>query len=296
MTGIPILSRFRPFRRPIRTLSCAPGVRWPDLHRLWLHPEALPRFAAETPVARRTLSLLGPLDWQHFPERNLSRRWVQPAVSYAAFAGAMLVKLNEGLASMGDLRRYLVEHPTLIPLLGFQTVHSNRNAHGFDPQASLPTQRHLTRMLRELPNSVLQYLLAESVRLIQAELRQYQLTMGECISVDTKHILAWVKENNPKAHLEVRFDKTQQPAGDPDCRLGCKRQHNHRKPPQPLGQEPPSTPKNYPLPGEALKLGEFYWGYASGVVATKVPGWGEVVLAELTQTFDQADVSYFFPF
>jgi hypothetical protein len=31
------------------------------------------------------------------------------------------------------------------------------------------------------------------------------------------------------------------------------------------------------------------------VVAAKVPGWGEMVLAELTQTFDQADVSYFFP-
>jgi len=49
--------------------------------------------------------LLGSLDWQHFPERNLTRHWVQTAVSYAAFAGAMLVKLNKGLDSMGDLRR-----------------------------------------------------------------------------------------------------------------------------------------------------------------------------------------------
>jgi hypothetical protein len=31
------------------------------------------------------------------------------------------------------------------------------------------------------------------------------------------------------------------------------------------------------------------------VVATKVPGWGEFVLAELTQTFDRADPTYFFP-
>ena len=42
-------------------------------------------------------------------------------------------------------------------------------------------------------------------------------------------------------------------------------------------------------------MGEYYWGYASGVVATKVPHWGEFVLAELTQPFDAADVSYFFP-
>jgi hypothetical protein len=33
---------------------------------------------------------------------------------------------------------------------------------------------------------------------------------------------------------------------------------------------------------------EYYWGYASGVVATKVPGWGEFVLAEMTDTFDHS--------
>ena len=42
-------------------------------------------------------------------------------------------------------------------------------------------------------------------------------------------------------------------------------------------------------------LGEYYWGYASGIVATKVADWGEFVLAELTQAFDQSDISYFFP-
>jgi hypothetical protein len=206
----------------------------------------------------------------------------------------MLVKLNEGLESMGDLRQYLVEHPGFIPLLGFRTVRSRAHLCGFDPDASLPTGRHLTRMLREMPNSALQYLLADSVRLIRAELSQHGVTVGECISLDTKHILAWVKENNPKTYVEERYDKHKQPAGDPDCKLGCKRQHNQRKQ-LPLGQEPPPTPKVNPLSGENLKLGEFYWGYGSGVVATKVPEWGEMVLAELTQTFDQADVSYFFP-
>ena len=32
-----------------------------------------------------------------------------------------------------------------------------------------------------------------------------------------------------------------------------------------------------------------------GVVATKASAWGEFVLAELTQTFDKSDPSYFFP-
>ena len=37
------------------------------------------------------------------------------------------------------------------------------------------------------------------------------------------------------------------------------------------------------------------WGYASGVVATKIPDVGEVVLAERTRPFNESDISYFFP-
>lgn len=97
-------------------------------------------------------------------------------------------------------------------------------------------------------------------------------------------MIAWVKENNPKAYVKDRYDKTKQPAGDPDCRLGCKRRHN-RMP----------TPTRNSVPAASLKVGEYYWGYGSGVVVAKVPGWGEFVIAELTQTFDHGDVTYFFP-
>jgi hypothetical protein len=50
-----------------------------------------------------------------------------------------------------------------------------------------------------------------------------------------------------------------------------------------------------PLPARQAKVGEYYWGYGSGVVVAKVAGFGEFVIAELTQPFDQADVTYFFP-
>ena len=148
-------------------------------------------------------------------------------------------------------------------------------------------------MLRVLPNAVLQFLLADSVRLIREELAALGMQTGTCISLDTKHILAWVKENNPKAYVENRYDKARQPAGDPDCKLGCKRRHNRRQ----AGSEPetPSTPAKNPIPATEKSSGEFYWGYGSGVVVTKAPGWGELILAELTQTFDKADTTYFFP-
>jgi hypothetical protein len=147
-------------------------------------------------------------------------------------------------------------------------------------------------MLRNIPNAVLQILLDSTVALLQEALLP-ELYFGHAISLDTKHILAWVKENNPKAYLENndRYDKHQQPAGDPDCRLGCKKKRNQSKTPQ---QTLP-TPNENPVPASSVKVGEWYWGYATGVVATKVPGWGEFVLAEYTQPFNCSDVSYFFP-
>ena len=93
-----------------------------------------------------------------------------------------------------------------------------------------------------------------------------------------------MKENNPKAYVSERFNKHQQPVGDPDCKLGCKRKHNRQV-----------TPTKESVPAHTLAVGEFYWGYGSGIVVVKVPEWGEFVLAEMTQTFDQSDVSYFFP-
>ncbi len=63
------------------------------MHTLWLQPRLLPKYASETPMVKRAPDLLGPLDWKRFPERNLQRNWGQAAISYAAFAGAALVKL-----------------------------------------------------------------------------------------------------------------------------------------------------------------------------------------------------------
>jgi hypothetical protein len=59
--------------------------------------------------------------------------------------------------------------------------------------------------------------------------------------------------------------------------------------------EQPDTPASNPLPADTVSVGEYYWGYGSGVVVVKVPNYGEFVLAELTQPFNQPDLSYFFP-
>jgi hypothetical protein len=294
MASKPILSRLVHFQQIIE------GLTWqrerPDLHTLTTHYAALPALVRNSPPALRYLDLLAPLAWDRFPERNLD--WQPWPVPYRAVAAACLIKLDQKISSMGRLRQFLLDHPALIWLLGFPLHLTPGHAPGFVVEDSLPTARHLTRMLREIPHADCQFLLTDSVRLLQAKLAQHGVRLGYCISGDTKHILAWVRENNPKAYVADRFDKTRQPKGDPDCRLGCKRRHNKGSPGTD-GQAPPQPPRGTPLtnpvPAHTVEVGEFYWGYASGVIACKVPGWGEFVLAELTQPFNQPDVSYFYP-
>jgi hypothetical protein len=256
----------------------------PNLHTDWQHPEHLPAFVCACPTAIRYLELLGPLHWGDLPKRPMARNWRQPTIALSAIAAAELIKLNEGLASMSHLHQYLGEHPGLIWLLGFPLHPAPNPPLGFNARASLPTPRHLTQLLRHVPNAALQFLLTSSVQPILAELVGRGVPPVECVSLDTKHILAWVKENNPKTYVPDRFNKDRQPAGDPDCKLGCKRRHNQWV-----------TPTHNPVAAQTVQVGEYYWGYGSGIVVTKVPDWGEFVLAELTQPFDQGDLTYFFP-
>jgi hypothetical protein len=291
MTSIPIitwLGRFKQFGQPFSRPK-QPALRpdWAD------YTHKLPLFVRQCPVAHRYLELLGPLPWADFPQRATHLNGYDQPMPYTAFAAACLIKLDQHLVSMGHLRRYLTDHPALLWLLGFPLVTDPNLPWRFNTDASLPTQRHFTRMLRQIPNTFFQTLLDSTVTLIKTELAELDLPLGQCIAMDTKHILAWVKENNPKTYLKSRerYDKTRQPAGDPDCRLGCKRRRNQRA----STKQPPPTPPDNPVPANTISVGEYYWGYASGVVATKIPDWGEVVLAELTQPFDQPDVAYFYP-
>ena len=260
------------------------------------------------------LALLGALDWAHFPERPGGRAWPGPTPApRAPFAAAYLVKLAEEKRHFGQLRTFLLEHPALVWVLGFPLIPAPAAPWGFDVAASVPSRKHLGRVLRELDNATLQFLLTASIHCL-ADLLPPEVAFGNEISLDTKHIIAWVKENNPKVFVRHRYDKTRQPQGDPDCKLGFKPDENsapHQAAartdppaatvppsvtPAPAAAATPTTdglPASGPLPKPAK--GQYYWGYASGVVATKVADWGEVVLADLTQTFDHGDESYFHP-
>lgn len=279
---------FDNFQASLPGLESIPLQR-PKLNRLAQVRARLPSFVQTCPTAQRYLDLLGSLDWDSLPERDPHRAWPGPQPQpRAAYVASYLVKVEEGLRYMSDLHRFLQERPSLIWLFGFNLYPDASQIHGFDVGKSLPSSKHFGRVLRELPNACLQTLLTSSVHNLQANLPQ-AVNFGQSISLDTKVILAWVKENNPKTFIpeSQRLDKTCQPTGDPDCKLGCKKKAN-----QPPNEAEPEQKASHTNFGQQ---DVYFWGYASGLVGTKIPDWGEFVLAELTQTFDRNDVTYFFP-
>lgn len=272
--------------------GCRPlPLERPDLHQLAQLPvTALPSQIERSSLACRYLDLLGPIDWVAWQQQvtSLSAPGPTPG-SLIPFISAYLVKLDQSLLTMTSLRNFLAMHPELVWLLGFPLRPCTYQPWGFDLQTSLPSRNRWSQVLRGLDNEALQSLLTMTVQLLR-QIVPPDCGFGQTISLDTKHVIAWVKENNPKAYIkESRFDKSRQPVGDKDCRLGYKSRSNQRV--------VRSTPHQEGLPASRLGVGrgEFYWGYASGVVATKVPGYGEFVLAEMTAPFNHSDASYFHP-
>lgn len=253
----------------------------PHLPRLLLAHRYQPRYVRRCAVTQQVKAQLELLDWDLLPTTLGKQRHGYHTIPISAYVAAYLVKIERQLPTMGQLHRFLREHPALIWALGFPLVPDKSQPHGFNAERSLPIQRHFNRKLSDLPNEIIQNLLDGQVAWLQMKLGT---SFGEVVSIDTKHIVAWVKENNPKAFGAERYDKSKQPAGDPDCKLGCKRKKN-QKAPSKEGQ-----PAN-----EKVSIGEYYWGYASGAVVTKLPRFGEFVLAECTQTFDYGDSTYFLP-
>src|SRR5262245_20863175 len=257
----------------------------------------LPAWVEADPVVQEYRALLGELPWKQFPERRTDRAWPGPAPDpRAPFAAAYLVKLHEGKRYMSELRLFLIKHPALVYYLGFERVSDPAAPHGFNVEQTVPARRHFSSVLRTLPNDALQFLLSATVQLLRATLPpDQQATFGDTIAGDTQALLAWVKENNPKQYIkEGRLDKTRQPSGDADCKLGVKHRRN-RAPADADGGEQP-TPASDAKPAASLQVGvDIFWGYASGVVATRLSDGTEVVLAERTRPFNESDISYFFP-
>lgn len=216
------------------------------------------------------------------PDWSVVAYWQAPRSVYCdthdhpiiAYLKAFLTCLHRGMLYTTQLRSFLQEHPLLIIELGFHLHLDPTTAYGFDVEHTLPCRQWFSQKLRTLDPALLQALLAATVRDLQAEIPG----LGEVVAFDVKHLYAWVKENNERAYVKDRYDKTRILTGDPDCKLGVKRSTNQEQP-----------------DGSTKEKKELLWGYGSGVAAATTPNYGDVVLAEYTLPFNEGDVTYFQP-
>jgi hypothetical protein len=192
----------------------------------------------------------------------------------ATYIKAFLIRIKQGFIYATQLRDFLAKHPLLVIELGFQLELDPNADYGFDVERTLPCRYWLGEKLRQLDHSLLQDLLAATVAALKEEIPG----LGEVVAFDVKHLYAWVKENNERAYVKDRYDKTHKPVGDPDCALGVKRRTNLEQ-----------------ADGSSLEKVESLWGYGSGVAAATVADYGDVVLAEYTQPFNENDITYFRP-
>lgn len=227
------------------------------------------------PVVADYRAFFSSLDWSIVEQWDADHhRRGRPGNSTSTYLKAFLVRINEGLIYTKQLRAFLVKHPLLVIDLGFHLVLDFTQPYGFDIEQTLPCRYWFGEKLRSLDRGLLTDLLAGTVHALQEEIPG----LGEVVSFDVKHLYAWVKENNKRVYVKDRYDKTQRLIGDPNCKLGVKR----------------STNKELP-DGSTEEEKEMLWGYGSGVAAATTPDYGDVVLAEYTQPFNEGDVTYFRP-
>ena len=227
------------------------------------------------PVVADYRSFFSFLDWSVVDQWQAQKSHRgRPAQNIASYIKAFLIRIREGIIYTTQLRKFLLKHPLLIIELDF-ALHLDPTApYGFDAEKTLPSRYWLGERLRDLDQGLLQSLLQATVR----DLKQEIPGLGETVAYDVKHIYAWVKENNERVYVKDRYDKTKRLAGDPDCRLGVKRSTNQEQP-----------------DGSTKEKKELIWGYGTGVAAAFTASYGDVVLAEFTQPFNENDISYFRP-
>ena len=226
------------------------------------------------PVVQDYRAFFSLLDWSLVDawEQQRSARGRPLIHPTSAYLKAFLLRLREGLIYSTQLRSFLLKHPLLIIDFNFELVLDPSTPYGFDAEKTLPCRYWFGEKLRTLDPSLLQSLLHATVSALQAEIPG----LGETVAFDVKHLYAWVKENNLRAYVSDRFNKELVLAGDPNCKLGVKRSTNQEQP-----------------DGTSKEKKELIWGYGSGVAAATTPDYGDVVLAEYTQPFNEGDITYF---
>src|SRR5690348_17548284 len=109
------------------------------------------------PLVQRYRDFFALFDWRVVPQPGIdpSRPGKRPHPQ-SAYLKALLLKREEGMSTCTQLRRYLLEHPLLVLVLGFRPVLNRDLPYGFDVAKTVPTARWFRKLQHDLCQSVLQ--------------------------------------------------------------------------------------------------------------------------------------------
>lgn len=151
-----------------------------------------------------------------------------------ALLRAFIVMKCEKLAIITDLKDFLDNNLKIAYLCGFNIL------------KPLPSYTVLQRFIKNLPNDILKEIFKNQVN----TLKDLGAISCKFTSFDWTPIKANTRQNNPKSFAKNKFQKTNQPKSDKDCRLGIHSASNEL------------TEKNY----------EYYWGYKNFVLCDAISG------------------------
>lgn len=234
-------------------------------------PEVREALGAD-PVAQRYLTLFAPINWAAVPERTPRRAYPGPVPHpYRSAVQALIVKVLEQRRSGEALRTYLCEHPALTVVLGFRPVPDPQDPTRIDWGRTVPSARWFRQHAHDRADEV-RALLTQTVRAAQ----RLATDPGLVVAIDTTHIVAHVRENNPKRASRRRWGRGHRPSGDRDCRLGAKV----------LSNQAPGRRKTY------------LYGYGCGCATSPITVAGarhDLVLAIHVLPFNAQDIRFFRP-
>lgn len=149
----------------------------------------LQEFIESSPLYRKYYLLFKALDLSGFPDRNLDVG--RTGYSRHALLRSFIVKHMEEIKSIPRLLEYLINHPVIAELCGF------------DMRTALPDESQFYRFLKETNNSVLENI---HQRITKILIKEGIVSMDTFI-LDSKPVMAASKENNFKNPNRNTTDK-----------------------------------------------------------------------------------------
>jgi hypothetical protein len=184
-----------------------------------------------------------------------SKRRGRPPTSKEALLNALIYKNLKQLPTLFDLASTLIDNPPLATTCGLL------------PNKSLYSlEQRLSSFLKDVPNKLLQTV---RVNLLNQLIGLKEIS-GQFLSIDSAAVPVIVKENNLKASMKDRFDKSKPPKRDPEAALGV--MIHFKK--------------------SSQKEAQYFWGYRNHSITdceSELPIW------ELTKPANVQDTILFIP-